>query len=74
MLSAAGCLGSIPWLKSLEQWRAKLQERRLSAGLGRGAMNFALEWGGLALLGVVFVLSCCMLSAGTYNPFIYFRF
>ncbi len=70
----AGCLGSLPWLGALQAWRERTRQHRESLGQGPGGAEFALEWGGLALLGVVFLLSCCMLSAGTYNPFIYFRF
>jgi alginate O-acetyltransferase complex protein AlgI len=61
----AGVLGSMPWLRSLGRWR----ERRAA-----GALAASLEWGELLALAVLFVLSCSMLSAGTYNPFIYFRF
>lgn len=65
----AGVLGSIPWYPALvvriQQWE---QEGR------------ALPWcvslksAGLLALSVVFVLSVMRMAAGTYNPFIYFRF
>jgi alginate O-acetyltransferase complex protein AlgI len=65
----AACVGSTPWLRHLLAWR----ERRL-AGRAGDALDGALEIVGLgAVLGLL-VLSSLMLSAGTYNPFIYFRF
>jgi alginate O-acetyltransferase complex protein AlgI len=45
--------------------------RERFAGTERGGVPAALAWPALA---VVFSLSVLMLAAGTYNPFIYFRF
>jgi alginate O-acetyltransferase complex protein AlgI len=64
-----GAIGSTPWLRELGAWR----ERRLRAS-GGDALDTGLEFTGLALTLCVLVASSMMLSAGTYNPFIYFRF
>jgi len=61
----AGVIGSTPWLP------------RLAHGLaepGRELRRTALGALGLVLLMGVLLLSALELSAGTYNPFIYFRF
>jgi alginate O-acetyltransferase complex protein AlgI len=64
----AGIIGSMPWLPKVAAWHErKLQE-------GRSALGLGLELVGLVLLGLVFFSSALELSAGTYNPFIYFRF
>ena len=63
---AAGFLGSIPWLPALSEWLGRGRERRSSVRwLGAGA-DF--------LLCAVLILCALELSAGTFNPFIYFRF
>ena len=62
---AAGVVGSTPWLPRAIAWRAALQGPRA---------RFALEGLGLAGLAAVFLLSSMELAAGTFNPFIYFRF
>jgi alginate O-acetyltransferase complex protein AlgI len=64
----AGVLGSMPWLSRVTAWHATLAER------GRRALSAGLEVAALLLLAVVFVSCALELSAGTYNPFIYFRF
>ena len=56
---AAGVLGSMPWLPWLQARKPEAMGLRIA--------------GSLALLAV-FLLSILELSAGTYNPFIYFRF
>jgi len=65
---AAAALGSTPWLASLQRWR---ERRRASGadGLERG-----LELAAVALPMLLLVVSAARLSAGTFNPFIYFRF
>jgi ferric-dicitrate binding protein FerR (iron transport regulator) len=63
---AAAALGSTPWLRELQRWRAR---RASQDGVERA---FALAGAVLPLL--LLALSTAMLSAGTFNPFIYFRF
>jgi alginate O-acetyltransferase complex protein AlgI len=66
---AAAVVGSTPWLKHLAAWR----ERRF-AERGGGALDLGLGAASLAGVLAVALLSSAMLAAGTYNPFIYFRF
>lgn len=63
----AGAIGSTPLLPSLRRWR----DRRGDTALGwSAAWDFAV----VAALMVVFVGAIAQSAAGTYNPFIYFRF
>jgi alginate O-acetyltransferase complex protein AlgI len=63
----AGVIGSTPLIASLRRWR----DRRADAALARpAAWDFAI----VAALMVVFVGAIAQSAAGTYNPFIYFRF
>jgi alginate O-acetyltransferase complex protein AlgI len=62
---SAGVIGSTPWLPRLA---------RSLAEPGRELQRTAFGALGLMLLMGVFLLSALELSAGTYNPFIYFRF
>ncbi|MCC7012039.1 MAG: MBOAT family protein [Planctomycetes bacterium] len=66
---AAAALGSTPWLRALVAWH----ERRVASG-ARDVLASALELGSVALVFAVLALSTMMLSGGTFNPFIYFRF
>lgn len=59
ILGAIGSMPALPYLKTLLP--------RPQAGLALGALEFA----GLAS---VFVAAAALAAAGTYNPFIYFRF
>jgi alginate O-acetyltransferase complex protein AlgI len=61
---AVGVVGSMPVLPLLSRW-----ERSIYPPLG-----LAAEMGDVALLALVLLASCMALSAGTYNPFIYYRF
>ena len=61
----AGVIGSTPWLPRLA---------RSLDGPGRERPRAVFGVLGLVLLMGVFFLSALELSAGTYNPFIYFRF
>jgi alginate O-acetyltransferase complex protein AlgI len=63
---AAAALGAMPF----GRWLAELIDRRMPQGAPRNAA-FAGE---LAWLAMVLLISCAFLAAGTYNPFIYFRF
>jgi alginate O-acetyltransferase complex protein AlgI len=62
----AGALGSTPAVASLTRWR----DRTADTALVRPAWDFAT----VAALLVVFVGAIAQSAAGTYNPFIYFRF
>jgi alginate O-acetyltransferase complex protein AlgI len=65
---ACGCVGAAPWLPRMVAWWKGLAER------GRGGLSAALEYASIGLLALVF-LNCAMkLAAGSYSPFIYFRF
>jgi alginate O-acetyltransferase complex protein AlgI len=64
----AGCIGSMPWLQRVKAWHAELGRN------GAGGLQLGLEVAALCSLMLVFFCSALELSAGTYNPFIYFRF
>jgi alginate O-acetyltransferase complex protein AlgI len=68
----AGAIGSTPVLPLLARWR---QEYPLpvSAKL-RTLFANGIAVAELASLSLLFVASTMLLAAGTYNPFIYFRF
>jgi len=65
----AALVGSTPCVRALGRWR----ERRL-AGRSADALDLALEGASVVCVFAVLVLASMRLSAGTYNPFIYFRF
>ena len=68
---AAGCVGAAP----IVPWLARARERlRADGGPFRAAVYRAWELGAVAALALVFTASAASLAAGTYNPFIYFRF
>jgi alginate O-acetyltransferase complex protein AlgI len=60
----AGIVGSAPWLRGALRRYAEATPSR------RGT----LELTSLVLLAAIFFLSALELGAGSYNPFIYFRF
>ncbi|HEY4908542.1 MAG TPA: MBOAT family O-acyltransferase, partial [Methylomirabilota bacterium] len=62
---AAGVLGSAPLLPRLARWRRDIATMEV---------RVLVEAGRLAGLAVLFVASAMLMAAGTYNPFIYFRF
>jgi alginate O-acetyltransferase complex protein AlgI len=64
---AAAVVGATPVARLLGRWR----DRVAAAGGARAAALLALD---TAWLGAVFVAAAAWLAAGTYNPFIYFRF
>jgi alginate O-acetyltransferase complex protein AlgI len=68
----AGVLASAPLLPHL----AALRNRFANAvdGAVGATMRLVLDLGELATLSALFLCSTMMLAAGTYNPFIYFRF
>jgi alginate O-acetyltransferase complex protein AlgI len=63
---AAGVLFATPLARWIGAWRDRVASAR-----GRGAIVLAADTVWLAL---VLVASATLLAAGTYNPFIYFRF
>ncbi|MEP7209079.1 MAG: MBOAT family protein [Casimicrobiaceae bacterium] len=62
----AGIIGSMPVARSIARWRARTFVRGATA---RVAMTLDTAW--LVLIGWS---AAAWLAAGTYNPFIYFRF
>ncbi len=63
-----GTLGAMPWLPRVVSWWKGLE------GRGRSGLAVTLEYLSIGLLALVF-LDCAMkLAAGSYSPFIYFRF
>ncbi len=62
----AGTIFATPLARRIGAWRD-----RVAAPGGRGAPVLAIDG---AWLAAVFVASAARLAAGTYNPFIYFRF
>ncbi len=61
------CIGAAPIAARVRAWR----DARIAAGGAAGAMVLTLDVLWLAVVGVA---ACAWLAAGTYNPFIYFRF
>ncbi len=70
---AAGCIGAMPIAPALAAWRERLVGVRVASARAP-ALDGVLAGAEVGALGVVFLLSVAALSAGTYNPFIYFRF
>jgi alginate O-acetyltransferase complex protein AlgI len=65
---ACGCIGAAPWLPRAVAWWQELAAR------GRAGLSATLEYASIGALALVF-LNCAMkLAAGSYSPFIYFRF
>ena len=62
---AAGIVGATPILPAIKNWIARSPSRAVAAGAG------VVE---LVALPAIFLASAMLLAAGTYNPFIYFRF
>jgi alginate O-acetyltransferase complex protein AlgI len=70
---AIACLGSTPLVPACRRWLAE-QERRVSGGFAAAAWGGLQMTGRLTAIGVLLWASAVMLSASTYNPFIYFQF
>jgi alginate O-acetyltransferase complex protein AlgI len=68
----AGAIGSTPVLPLLARWRQEYQ-LPVSATL-RTVFANGIAVVELASLSLLFLTSTMLLAAGTYNPFIYFRF
>jgi len=64
----AGVVGSIDWLPRVQRWYRALDEAR------HGVVKLTAGLAGEVLLVLVFVGAAFELAAGSYNPFIYFRF
>ncbi len=69
---SAAVVGSTPWLPWAERAIAPVLARRQSAAAAVLFQGLSLVR--LACLAAVFLASAVMLTASTYNPFIYFRF
>jgi len=65
LILAAGIVGSTPVLPALTGWRERVE----AAGPG-----LAVEAARVLGLGAILWGSAMLMAAGTYNPFIYFRF
>jgi len=67
-----GVLFSIPWIPRLLEWR----KVKIAGNPSRAfqTVDALLAVGALAFVVFIFLASSSTLSAGTYNPFIYFRF
>ncbi len=63
-----GAVGSTPVLPALGRWRERLVEE------GRTELDLVLEVGSVVGVLLLFVASTMQMAAGTYSPFIYFRF
>lgn len=70
LMLAAACVGAAPLLPQLARWLDGAQTQK--APLGQRAWIAASIR--IAALLTVFWLSAAQVAAGTYNPFIYFRF
>jgi alginate O-acetyltransferase complex protein AlgI len=63
-----GGIGAMPWLGRAVEWWKGLE------GRGQKSLSVAFEYASIGALALVF-LNCAMkLAAGSYSPFIYFRF
>jgi alginate O-acetyltransferase complex protein AlgI len=65
LATVAGIVGSMPVGPALRAWRERGTPTLFA---------WTTEAAGLALLTITFLVSCMALAAGTYNPFIYYRF
>ena len=61
----AGVVGSMPVIAAVKRWHART---------GGSALEAPVAFAGVAGLTAVLLASVVLLAAGTYNPFIYFRF
>jgi hypothetical protein len=64
--------GSAPLAPALTEWRARTIAAHQDA-VGR-ALDIGTSFGMAGVFVLLLVVSAVWLSAGTYNPFIYFRF
>ena len=66
----AGSLGSLPWLPALSARFDTWRERRWWGGAVEGSLGLCR----VSLVALVLFAASSAMLAGTYNPFIYFRF
>lgn len=67
-----GSVFAIPWIP----WLSDLRERKLAPRTDRLSLILDGTWAyaSVAICAAILLVSAMWLSAGTYNPFIYFRF
>ena len=68
VLLVAAAIGSTPVVPALIRWADRVGPR------SNPTVRAAIWSTGLAALSAIFFVSAAMIAAGTYNPFIYFRF
>jgi hypothetical protein len=72
LVLCAAAIGSTPWMPALQQW---IHHRRQSwQQTGTFWPETVVALGRVAGLAGLLLASAIMMSASTYNPFIYFRF
>src|SRR5262245_4192396 len=64
---AAAVVGSTPIVPRATEWV-------LAQTSGRSGLELCSRSLGLIVVGAIMLASCLLMAAGTYNPFIYFRF
>lgn len=67
-----GVLGSMPTVPLLRQWKERLVED--VRGATGALLEACLRLASFAAMIMIFLTSAALSAAGTYNPFIYFRF
>ena len=72
LILLAGAVGSTPLLPALKGWLERWQATAKAPAGRLAATVFAAA--DYAVLAPIFLVSCMAMAAGTYNPFIYFRF
>jgi alginate O-acetyltransferase complex protein AlgI len=68
---AIGILASTPLLPAIKAWMVGLPVRQPAGG---EALRRCFVVGSLVALGALFLASSMIIAAGTYNPFLYFKF
>jgi alginate O-acetyltransferase complex protein AlgI len=66
-----GTLASTPLLPKVKAWMAELPAQQPASG---EAIRRCLAVGSLVALCALFLVSSMFIAAGTYNPFLYFKF
>jgi alginate O-acetyltransferase complex protein AlgI len=69
---AAGLIGALPLAPALSRWRERWAAP--SPGVARLTGDWAAALVSTAAQAALLVASCLQIAAGTYSPFIYFRF
>ncbi len=68
----AGLIGALPLVPALGRWRE--QAAAPQPGVACVRLDWALGLASKLALAAILLLSCFMIAANTYSPFIYFRF